>query len=186
MDSLAKSMLASLLKRVEDEGTQEQICNYLRNTNTQRNEQRRTNDGSARNDQRRIEWSWESKNGTTNARRWQRTAKMHTATVDDWRHERGRCVANDKRQTAGFQWQLQWQWQPRPNNGSGIGSRRGLDEQPFLFIDSSSKSCLPAELNLLVVFSILTLVATPVSQSIARNSNDGILILLVDASDRAQ
>jgi len=33
-DSLAKSVLSSLLKRAEDEGTQEQICNYLRSTNT--------------------------------------------------------------------------------------------------------------------------------------------------------
>lgn len=33
-DSLAKSVLSSLMKRVEDKGTQEKICNYLRSTNT--------------------------------------------------------------------------------------------------------------------------------------------------------
>ena len=35
MDNLAKSLLSSLLKRIEDESTQETICNYLQSTNTQ-------------------------------------------------------------------------------------------------------------------------------------------------------
>ncbi|KAL7530201.1 hypothetical protein ACHAXR_003360 [Thalassiosira sp. AJA248-18] len=35
MDTLAKSVLSSLLKRIEDEETQETICNYLHSTNTQ-------------------------------------------------------------------------------------------------------------------------------------------------------
>ena len=35
MDNLAKSVLSSLLKRIEDESTQETICNYLQSTNTQ-------------------------------------------------------------------------------------------------------------------------------------------------------
>lgn len=35
MDGLAKSVLTSLMKRIEDEETQETICNYLHSTNTQ-------------------------------------------------------------------------------------------------------------------------------------------------------
>eukprot|EP00585_Thalassiosira_rotula_P006597 CAMPEP_0196134194 /NCGR_PEP_ID=MMETSP0910-20130528/3152_1 /TAXON_ID=49265 /ORGANISM="Thalassiosira rotula, Strain GSO102" /LENGTH=884 /DNA_ID=CAMNT_0041394043 /DNA_START=266 /DNA_END=2920 /DNA_ORIENTATION=+ len=35
MDGLAKSVLSSLVKRIEDEETQETICRYLRSTNTQ-------------------------------------------------------------------------------------------------------------------------------------------------------
>lgn len=35
MDGLAKSVLSSLVKRIEDEETQEKLCNYLRSTNAQ-------------------------------------------------------------------------------------------------------------------------------------------------------
>lgn len=35
MDGLAKSLLSTLVKRIEDEGTQRQICDYLHSANTQ-------------------------------------------------------------------------------------------------------------------------------------------------------